>query len=183
MDAHSNAPAALTVVADVLSGSQEDAAEAGAGLGEGVVGSKVASGDAASDAEGGDQQLGSFDLFAPLLQPAGEVGQGPHMAIIKILDELPADESAHLGCKGKRAGCRAGSEASRGVSGAAMTCSSGAEAAFKFNFGYLAEGTMAIEVRMHSIGTGCRSLTRYDYEPWLMKPVPGYCYPSEIITI
>jgi hypothetical protein len=155
MDAHPNAPAALTVVADVLSGSQGETAEAGAELEGGGIGSKVASRDAASDAEGGDQQLGSFDLFAPLLQPAGEIGQGPHMAIIKILDELPADESAHLGCKGKRAGCRAALEASRGVSGAAMTCSGGAEAAFKFYFGYLSEGTMAIEVRMHSIGMGC----------------------------
>lgn len=157
MEAHCNAPAALTAAAVVLSGSQEEVADAGARLAEGIAGSKVASGDAASDADGGDQQLGSFDLFAPLLQPAGEIGQGPHMAIIKILDELPADESAHLGCKGKRTGCRAASEASRGVSGAAMTCSSGAEAAFKFYFGYLAEGTMAIEVRMHSVAIGGQS--------------------------
>lgn len=141
-----DAPAALSFTADVLTSSL-DPATAEVDAPEGVVGSKVVSGDAGSDLEGGDQQLGSFDLFPPLLQPAAKNGQGPQLAIIKILDELPADESAHLGCKGRRAGCKAAAEASKGVSGSALTGGSGAEAAFKFYFGYLSEGTMAIEVR------------------------------------
>lgn len=152
LDAHSNAPAALMLAVDALSNDSPDspagavAAEPAAAAAAGF-GSKAASGDAGSDPEGGDQQLGSFDLFPPLLQPAPNHSQGPQLAIIRILDELPADESAHLSCKGKRAGCRAAAEASRGVSGAAVTGGSGAEAAFKLYFGYLSEGTMSVEVR------------------------------------
>jgi hypothetical protein len=156
--AHSIAPA-CTDAADLLAqrpsldGAPGDANE---GLGPA---SKAASRDGgSSDAEGGDQQLGSFDLFPPLLQPAAGTDRGPEMAIIKILDELPPDESAHLSCKGKRAGCRAAAEASRGVTGAAVTAASGAQAAFKFYFGFLAEGTMAIEVRFT---TGNRVLLKW----------------------
>jgi hypothetical protein len=143
IDARSNVPAACTFAADELAGSG-----GGAVMGDGAeqvqpgAASKAASRDGGrSDLDGGDQQLGAFDLFPPLLQSAAQADRGPDIAIIKILDELPADESAHLGCKGKRAGCKAAADASRGVA-----CSSGAEAAFKLYFGYLAEGTMAIEV-------------------------------------
>lgn len=143
IDTRSNVPAACTFAADELAGSG-----GGAVMGDGAeqvqpgAASKAASRDGGrSDLDGGDQQLGAFDLFPPLLQPAAQADRGPDIAIIKILDELPADESAHLGCKGKRAGCKAAADASRGVA-----CSSGAEAAFNLYFGYLAEGTMAIEV-------------------------------------
>jgi hypothetical protein len=146
--AHSIVPAAVTTAADDLVGVQGSAGAAGDQLGE-PGGSKAASKVASStEGEGGEQQLGAFELFPPLLQPAASGDRGPEMAIIRILDELPPDESAHLRCKGKRAGCRAAAEADRGAVGSALAGSSGAEVAFKFYCGFLAEGTMAIEVRV-----------------------------------
>jgi hypothetical protein len=170
-DAHSNAPAALTLAVDMLLDDSPDspagavAAEPATAAAAAGFGSKAASGDGRSDPEAGDQQLGSFDLFPPLLQPAPNHSQGPQLAIIKILDELPADESAHLACKGRRAGCRAAAEASRGVSGAAVTGGSGAEAAFKLYFGFLSEGTMSVEVGLSQPA----SPTQQDPRLWFLS--------------
>lgn len=151
--AHSQAPAAFTTAPDVLVGIDsmlgDGQGDAGDELGEPAAASKAASKDGDStEAEGGDQQLGAFDLFPPLLQPAAESDKGPALAIIKVLDELPPDESAHLRCKGKRTGCRSAAVAA-GTRGndALGSSSSRATAAFKFYLGSLSDGTMAIEVR------------------------------------
>lgn len=70
------------------------------------------------------------------------------MSIIRVLDELPAEESAHLSNKGKRSKPAAGGSGSRRRGG---TCPIGS-AAFKLHFGYLKEGTMQVEVSRRS---GC----------------------------
>jgi len=160
---HSLAPAAATTAAAPLGVDGETFAADVDKQAQPGAGSKAASRDGAStEADGGEQQLGAFDLFPPLLQPAADSDKGPEIAVIKILDELPADESAHLSCKGKRSGCKAAAAASAGVRGgsagppAAGPASSAV--AFKFYFGYFAEGTMAIEVRIRQLQQGGLSI-------------------------
>jgi hypothetical protein len=147
-DLHSLAPGAATTSPELLAGGDEQQQEAlGGELGAadgragGAAGSRRFSPDAGASSEGGgggEQALGSFELFPALLQPsAGGADAAPDLAIIKVLDELPPDESAHLRNKGKRG--RAAVPAG--------ALSGSAAAAFKFYFGFFAEGTMAIEVR------------------------------------
>jgi hypothetical protein len=146
-DAHSLAPAAATTGAD--DGDNDEDAVAAAAEGQQLQDGDlepavrgVSPNGVTSEGGGGDQQLGSFELYPALLQPsAAGPDRGPDIAIIRVLDELPADESAHLRSKGKRAAAR------RGIDGGGGSSNPAAAAVFKFYLGSLAEGTMAIEVR------------------------------------
>lgn len=160
---HSLAPAAATTAAAPLGVDGETvAADVDKQAQPGAASKAVSRDGASTEADGGEQQLGAFDLFPPLLQPAADSDKGPEIAVIKILDELPADESAHLSCKGKRAGCKAAAAASAGVRGGSagppVAGSVSSAAAFKFYFGYCAEGTMAIEVRFRELQQGHLSI-------------------------
>lgn len=83
----------------------------------------------------GEQQLDVSELYPSLLQPPTDGNhEVPDLSIIRVLDELPADESAHLANKGKRA---------KPTNAAGPSES----AAFKFHMGYMKEGTMTVEVK------------------------------------
>lgn len=84
----------------------------------------------------GEQQLDMSELYPSLLQPSAEgLEEVPDISIIRTLGELPADESAHLPNKGKRASSSSGVAPSE-------------SAGFKFHMGYLKEGTMTVEVSL-----------------------------------
>jgi hypothetical protein len=96
-----------------------------------------------SDEGAGEQQLGTYELYPSLLRPSADgADKGADVSIIRVLDELPAEESAHLSNKGKRSKPAAGGSGSRRRGG---SCPIG-YAAFKLQFGYLKEGTMQVEV-------------------------------------
>ncbi|WIA12623.1 hypothetical protein OEZ85_006280 [Tetradesmus obliquus] len=98
-----------------------------------------------SDEGAGEQQLGTYELYPSLLRPSADgADKGADVSIIRVLDELPAEESAHLSNKGKRSKPAAGGTGSRRRGG---SCPIGS-AAFKLHFGYLKEGTMQVEVSL-----------------------------------
>eukprot|EP00879_Flechtneria_rotunda_P004716 GHRR01004981.1.p1 GENE.GHRR01004981.1~~GHRR01004981.1.p1 ORF type:complete len:1930 (+),score=738.37 GHRR01004981.1:486-5792(+) len=100
-----------------------------------------------SDEAAGEQQLGAYDLFPSLLQPSSDGSQhGADISIIRVLDELPAEESAHLASKGRRA--QAGANGLSNAAGRSGVASPNNLAAFKLHFGYLAEGTMTVQVAL-----------------------------------
>eukprot|EP00878_Enallax_costatus_P006928 GHUV01007260.1.p1 GENE.GHUV01007260.1~~GHUV01007260.1.p1 ORF type:complete len:2890 (+),score=849.52 GHUV01007260.1:2-8671(+) len=86
----------------------------------------------------GEQQLDVSELYPSLLQPSTDgIHEVPDLSVIRVLDELPADESAHLANKGKRV--KPNSAANPSESGG-----------FKFHMGYLKEGTMTVELTLGS---------------------------------
>jgi hypothetical protein len=101
-----------------------------------------------SDEGAGEQQLGTYELYPSLLRPSADgADKGADVSIIRVLDELPAEESAHLANKGKRSKAAAGGSGSSRRRGGSCPIGS---AAFKLHFGYLKEGTMQVEVSLRS---------------------------------
>ncbi|KAF6253188.1 hypothetical protein COO60DRAFT_1463300 [Scenedesmus sp. NREL 46B-D3] len=98
-----------------------------------------------SDEGAGEQQLGTYELYPSLLRPSADgADKGADVSVIRVLDELPAEESAHLSNKGKRKKAAAAGSGSRQRGG---SCPIGS-AALKVHFGYLKEGTMQVEVSL-----------------------------------
>lgn len=101
-----------------------------------------------SDEAVGEQQLGTFELYPPVLQPSGDGAErGADVSIVRSLDELPAEESAHLANKGKRVrvGGQVGGGRQPGAAASGASCPIGS-ADFRLHVGSLKEGTMTVEV-------------------------------------